>query len=203
MTPWAPRRGPLKRCEKKRSWLQRVHRSTRSTDATPAWRSARSTAVQRSRRRPVDEIRVEQLRHLRADLVAAGPDRRPDDRRRATGAQSADGRLHDSAGEPTPTRVDDGERRPCRPSGRLRSGRSRRRGRATAAKARPSRARRPPRLSAPGRARFTRRRVPLAVHRKPRRVEPERLAGDAPVLGDPRRGRPRGCRGSARRSRRH
>ena len=154
---------PLRRCEKKSSGLQHVHRSTRSTEATPALRSARSAADHRSRWRVDGQVGVEARRHLVADLVAARADRRSDDRgaSRRRPRRRPPRRCRCSARASRRARARVAARRRF---ARSRSAGSRRRTRASAVRARRSRARRRARRARP--ARLHGRRMHLPVERQ-------------------------------------
>ncbi len=89
ITPWRPVTPWSRRCEKNRSGRQAVQRSIRSTLSTPAARSARSEAAQRSRLRAAHHVGPERLGHLVPDLVAARADRRAD-----RGGDGTPGRAH-------------------------------------------------------------------------------------------------------------
>ena len=166
-----------------------MQRSSRSTRATPA-RRERPLGRRPQVEDPVAcQVGVEAGRDLGPDLVAARPDRRPDDR-----APSARRRAPHAARSTTPSAS---PRQPAWTTRERRRAAVRRGDRDRQAVGRQREQRQPglvgPERVAVGSSRATRaravhgRRVPLPVDGEARRVEPERSAGAPPVLGDARR----------------
>ena len=140
-----------------------MQRSTRSTSATPAAAERALGGRPEVEHAVARQVGVEPARDLRADLVAAGPDRRADRRRPSSGAERGDAAATTppaSPRQPAWTTASAG-------SPPLRSDRDRHavgaRARASARRARRSRARRRGRCGRPGARLMRRRGVALAV----------------------------------------
>ena len=119
-------------------------------------------------------------RPRRRPRSSTGPIAGPDDGRRRPAAERRDARLDDAVGEPAPARVHDRERRRVRRARAIAIGRQSADSASigSAGLVRPEPVARLARCRAASRA-VHGRRVPLPVDGEPRRVEPERVAGDA------------------------
>ena len=134
------------------------------------------------------QIGVEPLRDLGADLVAARPDRRPDDAAVSRAAERGDAASTTPAGEAAPAGVDDGERRRGPSVATIAIGTQ---SAASASSGTPGSSRPEP-VARPRRAPPARARCTIAVCRcrftaSRAGIEPELGAGEPAVLGDPRR----------------
>src|SRR3954451_10493487 len=129
------------------------------------------------------QIGVEACRHLWTDLVAARPDRRPDDRSGARPTKLTHARVDDAFRKPAPARVEDGEPRLALrgPDGDRDAIRREREHRLSGDVTPEPVAR----LVANARLGAVHgRRVALPVEREALGVETERVAGEASILGD-------------------
>ena len=116
--PWRPGDGPGRGGARRRAPPRRRCRGRRARPTRSRRRAARARRPRRGRgscrrRHRARSASRNGVRHLLADLVAAGADARPDRGRERAAAERRHAGLHDALEEPAPADVEDGEARPA------------------------------------------------------------------------------------------